>query len=266
MYTKPMTYQTILTELADDGVGLITLNRPQAANALSQAMAEELANAIHMAEAQNDIRALILTGAGDKAFCAGADLKERKGMNNMQWHTQHAAFERALNAILHCKKPIIAAANGAAMGGGMELAMACDFIYAAEGARFGLTEATLGIMPGMGGTQTLPRAIGTRRAKEYLFLGKIFDAEKGLELGLINRVFPQASLLQAAVSTALAIAANAPLSVAAIKRAVDEGIEQPLANAMQTELRHYNGLLSSNDRVEGINAWGEKRKPKFTGA
>lgn len=261
-----MSYQTILTELVDDATGLITLNRPQAANALSQQMAEELANAIHMAEAQSDIRCLILTGAGDKAFCAGADLKERQGMSNMQWHTQHAAFERALAAILHCKKPIIAAVNGAAMGGGLELAMACDFIYAAEGARFGLTEATLGIMPGMGGTQTLPRALGTRRAKEYLFLGKILSAEEGYKLGLINRVCPQTSLLEAAVSTAFSIAANAPLSVAAIKRAVGEGIEQPLATAMHTELRYYNELLSTQDRAEGINAWNEKRKPRFVGS
>lgn len=265
-YNKHMSYNHILTETVEGVITVITLNRPQAANALSQAMAEELAHAIHALETQADIRVLLLTGAGEKSFCAGADLKERQGMNNMQWHQQHAAFEKALAAIMHCKKPIIATVNGAAMGGGMELAMACDFIYAAENARFALTEATLGIMPGMGGTQTLPRAIGVARAKEYLYLGKAMNAEEAHAIGLVNHISAQGQVLAAALSTAQAIAANAPLAVAAIKRSVDQGIEQPLASALHTELRNYNGLLGTRDRQEGINAWNEKRKPNFNGS
>lgn len=256
---------TILTELVDNTIGLITLNRPESANALNQRMAEDLATALAYGEKEPAIRVLVLTGAGGRAFCAGADLKERKGMSNAQWHAQHAAFEKALGAVLHCKKPVIAAVNAAAMGGGMELALACDFIYASENARFGLTEATLGIMPGMGGTQTLSRAVGTRRAKEMLYLGKIFSAGEAYELGMVNRVYAPDALLESAMATALAIADNAPLALAAIKRAVDEGEGQPLPAALQTELRYYNNLLESRDRHEGINAWNEKRKPEFTG-
>jgi len=260
-----MNYQTIITQLVDGTIGLITLNRPDAANALNMLMGQELLAAVHAAEADDAVRVIILTGSGRKAFCAGADLKERKGMNKEQWHAQHLAFEKALRSITYCRKPVIAAVNGAAYGGGMELALACDFIYAAKTAKFALTEATLGIMPGMGGTQNLPRAIGVRRAKEYMFLGKVFDADEGYGLGLINRTCPPDLLMQDAVSVALAIAGNAPLSVRAIKAAVNEGISEPLHQALETELRHYNRLLETNDRHEGINAFNEKRKPRFAG-
>ena len=259
-----MSYQTIITKQQSD-VAIITLNRPESANALNQSMAEELTAAMLAADKNAELRAIILTGAGDKAFCAGADLKERKGMNEQQWHAQHAAFEKAVTAILGCRKPVIAAMNGTAFGGGLELAMACDFIYAADSAKMGLTEARLGIMPGMGGTQLLPRAIGINRAKEMLFLGEPISAGQALALGLVNRVLPPASLLPETIATALAIAKNAPLSIAAIKRAVNEGIAQSLTEAMQTELRHYNGLLATKDRHEGINAFNEKRKATFTG-
>lgn len=260
-----MTFQTILTELVDGAIGLITLNRPQAANALNQHMAEELASAIRQAEGDRHIRVIILTGAGPRVFCAGADLKERKDMTREQWHTQHSAFETALAAIFHCKKPVIAAVNGAAMGGGMELAMACDFMYAAKTARFGLTEATLGIMPGMGGTQTLPRAIGARRAKEMLFLGRVLNADDAHKLGLVNHLSSPQTLMEEVVSAALAISENAPLAITAIKHAVDEGINEPLYQAMRTELKYYNSLLDTADRHEGINAFNEKRRPRFTG-
>jgi len=260
-----MTYQAILTEIIDGVTALITLNRPEAANALNQQMATELADAVQKAQEAPHIRVIILTGAGEKVFCSGADLKERKGMDKAQWHTQHLAFEKALAAVMHCPKPVIAAVNGAAMGGGMELAMACDFIYAAKTARFALTESKLGIMPGLGGTQLLPRAIGTRRAKEALFLGRAFGADEGHGLGLVNRTCPPELLLQDVISVALAISGNAPLSIHAIKRSVDEGISQPIAQALKTELHYYNTLLDTNDRHEGINAFNEKRKPEFSG-
>jgi len=260
-----MPYQTILTELIDNTIGVITLCRPDAANALNQQMGQELLDAIQQAEANPAIRVIILTGEGRKSFCAGADLKERKGMNKEQWHMQHLAFEKARDAILHCKKPIIAAVNGAAYGGGMELAMACDFIYAAKTAKFAFTESKLGIMPGMGGTQFLSRAIGIRRAKEALFLGKIFDADEAYGLGVVNRTAPIDTLMQDVVSVALAISGNAPLSIRAIKAAVDEGMNEPLTSALQTELRYYNSLLDTKDRHEGINAFNEKRKARFTG-
>lgn len=261
-----MTFQTILTQRVDDAIGLVTLNRPEAANALNLRMGEELASAVRQAENDSSIRVIVLTGSGKRAFCAGADLKERKDMTKEQWHTQHLAFEGALNAILHCKKPVIAAVNGAAIGGGMELAMACDFIYSSKLAKFGLTEASLGIMPGMGGTQTLPRAIGVRRAKELLFLARTFDADEAFGLGVVNRVCPPDNLLEDCIATALGISQNAPLSVAAIKHAMDEGIHEPLYQALRTELKHYNGLLDTNDRHEGINAFNARRKPRFSGS
>jgi enoyl-CoA hydratase len=260
-----MSYHTILTELVDGIVGVITLNRPNAANALNLQMGQELLSAVHHAEGNPAIRAIIITGAGEKVFCAGADLKERKGMNKDEWHNQHVAFEQALLGIMRCRKPVIGAVNGAAMGGGFELAMACDFIYASENARFALTEARLGIMPGMGGTQFLPRAIGTRRAKEALFLGSVFSASEAYAQGIVNRVCTPDMLLPSVMSTALSISGSAPLSVSAIKSAVDKGICQPIEQALKTELTHYNGLLETHDRHEGVNAFNEKRKPHFTG-
>lgn len=260
-----MTYQTILTESLGEHICRITFNRPEAANALNQQMAEELVKAVRKAQSMPALRVIILTGAGNRAFCAGADLKERKGMDRQAWQKQHAAFEKALTTLLHCPQPVIAAVNGAAIGGGLELALACDFIYAAHTARFGLTEATLGIMPGMGGTQTLPRAIGLRKAKELLFRGTLISAEEALAMGLINCNIAPESLIAASIATAQSIAANAPLAITAIKRAVNEGIEQPLAQALHTELEYYNALLTSHDRHEGINAFNEKRPPHFTG-
>lgn len=261
-----MTYQTLLTETIDQHIGVVTMNRPAAANALNRLMAEELQDAFAGMEADAQVRVIILTGEGRKSFCAGADLKERKGMTREQWNTQHHAFEKARDAVINSKKPVIAAVNGAAYGGGMELAMACDFIYASSTAKFALTEATLGIMPGMGGTQFLPRLIGTGRAKEIMFLGRSVAASEALELRLINRITTPDTLLQDVLATALSIAGNAPLSVRAIKAAVNEGIDEPLVNALETELRHYHGLLETNDRHEGINAFNEKRKPRFSGS
>lgn len=260
-----MTYQTIITDLVDESICLITLNRPQAANALNQHMAEELADALAQAAQTPAIRAIILTGSGKRAFCAGADLKERHGMDKAAWKIQHAAFEKALHAVMHCPKPVIAAVNGAAMGGGMELALACDMIYASKTARFGLTEATLGIIPGMGGTQILARAIGKQRAKEILFLGKVIGADEGHGLGFVNHTCQPESLMETVVAAAFMISSNAPQSLAAIKRSVDEGMDQPLAEALHTELRYYETLLETHDRHEGINAFNEKRKPRFTG-
>ncbi len=162
------------------------LNRPDAANALNAGMALELKDFFL---SYQKYRAIILTGEG-KHFCAGADLKERKDMDEAAWHAQHHAFEAALFAILHCPVPVIAAVNGAAMGGGLELALACDFIYAAETARFALTEVTLGIMPGMGGTQSLPRRVGVARAKELIFTGKPFSAAEAYAWGMVNKLCP----------------------------------------------------------------------------
>lgn len=258
-----MTYQTIAYDFPEKAIAIIRLNRPACANALNAQMALELKYVLAHLDMQA-VRAVILTGQG-RHFCAGADLKERKNMTEADWHNQHNALEGALQAVLHCPVPIIAAVGGAAFGGGLELAMACDFIYASVTARFALTEATLGIMPGLGGTQQLPRAIGMARARELTFTGKPFTAEEACAWGLVNSVFTAEALQQEALSTARCIAENSPLAVKSIKLAMKEGDSRPLAEALVQELKHYNVLLCSKDRHEGINAFNEKRKPKFSG-
>lgn len=260
-----MPYQTLNVDYSNPALALLRLNRPEAANALNTRMAVELTSVFkHLGKKSSRFKVVVLTGSG-RYFCAGADLKERRGMTKKAWGAQHAAFEKALYAILGCPIPVIAAVNGAAMGGGLELALACDFILASEGASLAFPEAGLGIMPGLGGTQTLPRAVGPRRAKELLFSGKRFSAEDACRWGLVNRSVPAESLLQETLTLAETIAGNAPLSVRAIKQSVNQGIALPLKAALQCELKHYKTLLNTGDRHEGIHAFNEKRKPAFTG-
>jgi enoyl-CoA hydratase len=238
-------------------------NRPDAANALNVDMALDIKHFFDDI-AISHVRAVLLTGRG-KHFCAGADLKERKDISDETWQHQHHAFEAASRAIMHCHIPVIAVVNGAAFGGGLELALACDFIYASQTARFALTEAKLGIMPGLGGTQLLPRAIGMARAKELLFLGRPFSAAEALHWGMVNSVCTPEMLLGDAIACATTITHNAPLAIKAIKQSVGEGSALALSAALQCELTHYNTLLPTKDRYEGINAFNEKRSAVFNG-
>src|SRR6201986_1776107 len=204
------TFQTILLDRRDNGILLVTLNRPEAANAMNTQMGLDLITLFEGFSVDLDnLRVVILTGQG-RAFCAGGDLKQRNGMTDEQWQAQHLVFERMLRAILACPLPLIAAVNGAAYGGGCELAAACDFVYAATEARFALTEVTLGIMPGAGGTQNLPRAVGERRAKELILSGLPFSATEAEQWGLVNRVLPANELLPAALAIPGRIPAQAP--------------------------------------------------------
>jgi enoyl-CoA hydratase/carnithine racemase len=261
----PLNYQTLNYSPASDTILKLGLNRPDAANALNTQMALELADAFsYLSEITNKYRVVILH-TESKHFCAGADLKERKGMNVADWKRQHKAFREARDAILGCQLPVIAAVQGAAYGGGLELALACDFIYASDDARFALTEATLGIMPGMGGTQTLARAIGKRHARELMFTGKAFSAQDAHAMGMINHLCSRDTLMSEVLACAETIAANAPLSIKNIKSAINEGMHLPLSEALDTELSHYNTLLNTKDRHEGINAFNEKRTAIFTG-
>jgi enoyl-CoA hydratase/carnithine racemase len=211
------------------------------------------------------LRCVVLTGTGEKAFCAGGDLKERSGMTDETWVAQHLVFERMLRALLWCPIPVIAAVNGAAYGGGCEIAAACDFIYASTTARFALTEVTLGIMPGAGGTQNLPRAMGERRAKEVLLTGLPFSAEEGEKWGLVNRVVAGENLLTKTFETAQHIAANAPISVRQAKQSIHRGLQMSLSDGLAFEIEAYNRMVSTEDRREGIRAFNEKRKPQFRG-
>ena len=182
-------FATLEAEDRGDGLVLLTLNRPEVANALNTQMGRDLLaffDAVNGMPAQT--RCIVLTGAGERAFCAGGDLKERNGMTDEQWQDQHLLFERMVRAFIACPVPVIGAVNGAAYAGGCELALCCDFIYAAETARFALTEVTLGIMPGAGGTQSLPRAVGERRAKEIILTGRPFTALEAYEWGMVNRL------------------------------------------------------------------------------
>jgi enoyl-CoA hydratase/carnithine racemase len=260
------TYETLTLDRQHRHVLAVTLNRPQASNAMNTQMGLDLMELFEAFQvALDDVRSIVLTGAGDKAFCAGGDLKERRGMTDEAWAAQHAVFERMLRAILACPLPVIAAVNGAAYGGGCELAAAADFVYAADSARFALTEVTLGIMPGAGGTQTLPRAVGMRRAKEIILTGKPFTAVEAERWGLVNTVVPLARLMEETLATAQRIAENAPISIRQAKQAVQRGMQMSLWDGLAFEIEAYNRMVPSEDRREGVNAFNEKRKPIFRG-
>jgi enoyl-CoA hydratase/carnithine racemase len=259
-------YQTLKVEEPQAHTKLVTLNRPDVANAMNTQMGLDLLSVFDgFCAAPNAQRAIVVTGAGPRAFCAGGDLKERNGMTDRQWQDQHLIFERAIRAIINCPVPVIAAVNGAAYAGGMEIALCADFIYAAEHARFALTEVTLGIMPGAGGTQNLPRAVGARRAKEILLTGKPFTAQEAHEWGMVNRVCKPDALVQQALETAAVIAANAPISTRQIKQSVNYGLNMDLASGMMFEIEAYNRMVPTEDRREGIRAFNEKRKPVYQG-
>ncbi|MGE7414990.1 enoyl-CoA hydratase/isomerase family protein [Methylobacterium tarhaniae] len=263
---ETLTFETLGLERTDDDLLLVRLNRPQAANAMNTRMGEELLDLFERFQLKtHGVRAIVVTGAGEKAFCAGGDLKERNGMTDAQWLRQHAMFERMLRAVVACPVPLIGAINGAAYGGGCELAAALDFAYAAESARFALTEVTLGIMPGAGGTQNLPRAVGERRAKEIILTGLPFTAQEACDWGLVNRVLPQGELIEATLATARRIAGNAPIAVRQAKQSIHRGLQMSLADGLAFEIECYNRMVATQDRHEGVRAFNEKRKPRFRG-
>jgi enoyl-CoA hydratase/carnithine racemase len=259
-------FETIITARDGDHVLLVTLNRPQAANALNTRMGLDLMELFEALPIDSEgLRAVILTGSGDKAFCAGGDLKERDGMTDERWQAQHLIFERMIRAIMACPIPLLAAVNGAAYGGGCEIAAAADFIYAAGHARFALTEVTLGIMPGAGGTQNLPRAVGERRAKELILSGRPFTAKEAEAWGLVNRVVEPDNLLPAIRETAHRIATNGPLATRQAKQAIHRGLQMSVWDGLAFEIEAYNRLVPTDDRREGVRAFHERRKPDFCG-
>ena len=242
----------------------VILARPDAANALSVALVTELRSTMAAVVCDSTVRAIVLTGTG-KAFCAGADLKERKGMSLAETRAFLDLLNETLSEIAAARCPVIAALNGAAFGGGLELALACDLRVAAESATMGLTEVRLGIIPGAGGTQRLARLIGLARAKELIFTGRRLDALTAHALGVVSHVVPAAGLDVAAQRLADEIAAGGPLAVAAAKAAIDDGAALDLPAALSLERRHYETILQTADRDEGLRAFAEKRPPVFTG-
>lgn len=259
-------YETLALERRGEHTLLVTLNRPEVLNAINTQMGrDQLDLWTRLSTEPGQLRCVVVTGAGERAFCAGGDLKERDGMTQAEWQAQHELFERAFMALVECTVPVIAAVNGHAYGGGLEMALCCDFIYAAPGARFALSETRLGIMPGGMGTQNLPRAVGERRAKELIFAARPFSAQEGVDWGLVNRICEPAKLVDEALATAQAIAENGPLSIRQAKKSIHYGLEMGLLTGYRFEIEAYNRLVDTADRREGVRAFNEKRKPRFEG-
>jgi enoyl-CoA hydratase len=260
-----MAWRTLSFSLTPERVGLLTLNRPEVRNAMNTMMMGELRDCFSGFYVDQDAAlCLVLTGAGS-AFCAGADLKERRGMDEAAWRRQHAVAEQMIRAAMECPIPVIAAVNGAAFAGGMELALACDFVFAARSARFALTEVSLGIMPGAAGTQNLPRAVGVRRAKEIVLTAQPFSAEEALAWGMVNRLCTEEALLAETLGVAERIAANAPVSVRQAKKALDRAVDLDRVSGYAFEIEAYNRTVATEDRQEGISAFNERRKPRYKG-
>ena len=246
-------------------VAWVTLNRPEVRNALSRAVNLHLQDLVHDFEHREDIHVLVLTGAGEKAFCAGADLKERRGVPAAESASYINAIAGAINCWGEIRKPTICALNGSAYGGGLELAMACDFRICVDTAEVGLTEVKLGIMPGAGGTQRLTRLVGEARAKELVMLGRRVDAKRAFEIGLVNQVVPRDQLRAAVDALIGELAACAPLSVACAKSAIERGHGRPLDEGLAIERECYEVTLYSEDRDEGLAAFAESRPPRWRG-
>ncbi|HVU50870.1 MAG TPA: enoyl-CoA hydratase-related protein [Polyangia bacterium] len=261
-----MADETALPVLCEvrDAVATLTLNRPGAANALSMELAAALGHAFSRLRQDERVRAVIVTGAG-KAFCAGADLKERRAMTLEETRSFLRSLNSVIDAVAVFPRPVIAAINGAAFGGGLELALACDFRIAAEGAELGLVETRLGIIPGAGGTQRLARVAGVPVAKELILTGRRVGAARAKELGIVGEVVPGAELAAASGRLAAELAGAAPLAVTQAKKAIDGGLDLPMAEALAHERDCYELVLESEDRNEGLRAFVEKRPPRFTG-
>lgn len=248
-----------------EGISVLTLNRPEVFNALNLPALEQLREITEELRYSKATRVVVVTGAGKKAFCAGADLKERREFTEDQVRRYIHMIRETFHALASLPKPVIAAINGVAFGGGMELALACDLRIADEHAVMGLTETSLGIIPGAGGTQRLARLIGTARAKELIFTAKRINAWEAEKLDLLNQVATGGTVMEAAMETAARINENAPLALAQAKYAIDYGSETDLATGLAMETKAYEVLIPTKDRLEGLQAFKEKRKPVYVG-
>jgi len=257
-----MAYEMISVETRDD-VGLIRLDRPKALNALNEQLLTELADAVAKFDADREIGAIVITG-NEKAFAAGADITEMRPKSFVDVFTEDM-FVAQVETIERCRTPIIAAVAGYALGGGCELAMACDFILAADTAKFGQPEINLGVIPGIGGTQRLTRFVGKSKAMEMTLTGRTMDAEEAERAGLVSRIVPADKLIDEAIATGQKIADKSPLAVMAAKEAVDRAYETTLAEGVRFERRLFNALFATEDQKEGMDAFVEKRQPSFKG-
>jgi len=259
-----MNFET-LTFVQEGHVGLLTIRRPEALNALNAQVLKELALFTEAAAANKELRALIITGAGEKAFVAGADIKSMAEMTPIAAEEFSIAAQTTFSSIESLPFAVIAAVNGFALGGGCELALACDIIIASEKAKFGLPEVTLGLLPAFGGTQRLPRAVGLFKAREMVFSGEFYSAGDCQSMGLVNKVTTPEQLLPEAQKLAKTIASRAPVAVAKAKRSINRGFELHMDEGLQQEAKLFGELFSTQDKNEGIGAFIEKRQPDFKG-
>jgi len=252
----------ILTEV-NDQIGLITINRPDAMNAMNSDVIKELDHSVKELVENNDVGVIVITGSGEKAFVAGADIKAMQTMSSRQALEFSREGQEMTMTIENSPKPVIAAINGFALGGGCEIALACDIRIAADNAKFSQPEVALGIIPGWGGTQRLPRLIGKGRAIEMIAGGEMVDAEEALRIGLVNHVVPQSELLRKVKTLAKSILKNGPAAVASSIRCIHKGYDQPIETALDIELNEFAELFETEEQREGTTAFVEKRKPNF---
>jgi len=259
-----MVYEHILYDM-QEGIATITMNRPKALNALNSALLKELSIALDSISSDESIRVLIITGSGEKSFVAGADISELTTFNPLQARQFALDGQDLFFKLEHLSIPVIAAVNGFALGGGTEIALACDFIYASENAKFGLPEITLGLIPGFGGTQRLSRLIGKQMAKELIFTGKMINANEAKEIGIVNKISSKESLMTDVLETAKALANKGKCSIQAAKRVINSGIHVDLKTGCQIEADAFGLCFASEDAKEGTSAFLEKRKAQFKG-
>lgn len=265
--SSQFSYKAIHLEMKDNGVWILTIQRPEALNALNAQVLNDMADALRQIGEIDfeNARALIITGHGEKAFVAGADIKEISELNEEQAFAFAQRGQSIFHELNHLKIPVIAAVNGFALGGGLELALGCDFIYASENAKFGLPEVSLGLIPGFGGTVRLARAVGIRKARELTYTGDMINAQEALSLGLVNKVVPQAELMNTVLKTVSTILSRGPVAIAAAKRSINQSYELDVDEAQKTEAKYFADLFATEDVHEGTRAFIEKRKPAFKG-
>jgi enoyl-CoA hydratase len=255
----------VTVEQPDDGIAVVTIDRPDALNALDRETLTELRDRLREVAADTDVRAVVLTGAGEKAFAAGADIKQMLPMSVLESHGWGMLGHECGRLLESMPKPTIAAVNGFALGGGCELALACDIRYAAETAKFGQPEISLAVIPGWGGTQRLARAVGAGLAKDLILTGRTIDAAEALRIGLVSAVYPGAELLARALETAAVLAAKSPVALSAAKDATNRALQGDLASGLSYEAILFAALFATADQKEGMAAFIEKREPRFRG-
>jgi len=259
-----MEYKNLIVEVKD-GIGILKINRPKALNALNTETVIEIKHAANELNTNKDIRVVILTGEGDKAFVAGADILEMKDMNALEGMAFSQRGHEAFSVLENMGKPVIAAVNGFALGGGFELALACDFIYASDKARVGFPETTLGIHPGFGGTQRTAKIAGLAKAKELIFTGKMITAQEAYEMGLINKVVPHDQLMNEVMAIAEKIKANGPVAIRFAKECINKSLSLDNKEGLMLEAKDFGLCFATKDQKEGMTAFVDKRKPTYTG-